>query len=114
MLVTGASGAARAHTVAPEEVVAKIASPPVREAYGILTVERAPEVPRLLVVRVGRKWNELPVTMRQDAATEWQALWRHAVAQGIVAVLDANTGAPVINFDAQGHALVKELATPAL
>src|SRR5215470_8672983 len=114
VIITSASGGARAHTVTPEEVVAKIASPPVREAYGILTVERAPEVPRLLVVRVGDKWNELPVTMREDAASDWLVLWRHAVAQGIVAVLDGKTGRPVINFDAQGRAVVKEIATPAL
>ena len=108
-VVGGVAIGARAHTIPPEAVLAKIGSQPVRDAYGVTAVERSADVPRLLIVRVGPQWNRVPEAQRQDAALEWQLLWRHTVAQGIVAVLDTTTGAVVVKFDAEGHAVVKDV-----
>jgi hypothetical protein len=90
---------AAAHTLAPEVVIARIA--------GTATVEAAARdatTPRLLVVRVGPGWERLGPTERLALAEEWHRHWRDAVPQGIVAVLDAGSGRPVVNFDGAGRA----------
>jgi hypothetical protein len=95
-LVVGVS--AHAHTLSAEEVVASLASPAARVATGVERVAPSPANERVLVVQVGRRWYDLPVEDRAATAGEWRDLWRHAMPSGVVAVLDARTGSPVVRF----------------
>lgn len=98
-----AAGPAGAHTESPETVVADLGSPQAAEQSGIARVERDARQPRLLVVRVGEGWWKLPTEVRRDRARGWADRWRHAVPQGIIAVLDARTDRPVVRFGARGE-----------
>jgi hypothetical protein len=70
----------------------------------VSAVARDEKVSRLLVIRVGSGCSKVPPDERTAAAEEWWALWRDAVPQGIVAVLDAETSASLVNFDPAGGA----------
>ncbi len=89
---------ALAHWQTPDEVVAELNAPALRATSGVERATRDPKSPRLLVVRVGAGWYALAAEERREQAEEWLALWRHNVAQGIVAVLDARTERPVVRF----------------
>jgi hypothetical protein len=100
--VTAATGLA--HTIPPDEVIARVLGE--RARAGVASAERDAKVSRLLVVRVGAPWTQLPAARRLELADEWRHLWRDAVPQGIVAILDAETGKTVVNFDGAGRAHV--------
>lgn len=99
---------AHAHWVRPQDVIAKLQSPELRTRFGIVSVERNAKLPRLVLIRVGAKWHELPKYQRVNVAEQWQHLWRDGTPDGIVAILDAANDAPLVNFDAFGHARLKE------
>lgn len=99
-----AAGVASAHTVSPDEIIAQLRTPAAREAFAIEEVRRLDQLPRLLLVRVGARWAEVPAERRRTAAEEWARAWEHSVAQGIVSIVDAQSGDAVVNFDALGHA----------
>lgn len=80
-----AAATGRAHAPTPAEVIATIAAP--AEA-GVTRAERDARNPRVLVVRVGPRWLELPREARVEGARRWREAWRHAVPGGVVAVLD--------------------------
>lgn len=103
-VVYGTTGAAGAHTVPPEEILAQLRAPAAREAYGVEEASRLDKLPRLLLVRVGPGWRDVPPERRRAVAEEWARAWEHAVPQGVVSILDASTGDAVVNFDALGHA----------
>jgi len=63
-----AISSAAAHTLAPDQIIGQLRLPAVREAYGVEDVARLDGLPRLLVVRVGRRWSEVPATQRQEIA----------------------------------------------
>lgn len=94
----------RAHAVSPEEIVARLSAPAAREAYGVEEVSRLAGLPRLLLVRVGPRWEELPPERRRAAAEDWARAWEHGVPQGIVSIVDATSGRAVVNFDGHGRA----------
>jgi hypothetical protein len=94
---------ARAHSLAPEEVVAGLTLPAARVALGVEQAIVDERNPRVLVVRVGDGWFHLAAPIRSAAAEEWQTTWRHAVPAGVVAVLDARTGAPVVRYGTAGR-----------
>jgi hypothetical protein len=98
--------ASGAHVVSPDEVVARLRAPAAREAYGIEEVSRLPGLPRLLLVRVGPRWREVPPDRRRAVAEDWARAWQHAVPQGVVSIVDAASGGAVVNFDGQGNAQV--------
>lgn len=108
-LALAAGGAARAHRVAPEEVVALLGGADARERLGVDGAARDPRLPRLLVVRVGPRWEALDPELRREAAEAWRELWRHAVPDGVLAVADAD-GRSLVGFDAAGRARL--LAAP--
>jgi len=93
---------AAAHWLAPEEIVAALNAPAVREAVGVTGASRDAHAPRLLVIRVGARWYDLGAPLRRVQVRDWTELWRHNVPQGIVAVLDDHTARPVVRFDATG------------
>lgn len=92
----------RAHSVPPEAIVAELNGARARAAWGVERAERDPKAPRLLVVRVGARWYELPQTARREQAAAWLDRWRHSVDQGLVAILDARSDAPVVQFGPGG------------
>lgn len=98
---------ARAHWVQPEQVIAQLRVPALRQAFGITEVTRHPDLPRMLVIRVGPRWTEVAAPQRRAAAERWRHLWRHSVPQGILAILDAATDRSLINFDAEGRAMLR-------
>ena len=98
------AGGAGAHTVSPAEILAQLRAPAVREAYGVEDASRLEKLPRLLLVRVGARWHEVPVEKRRAVAEEWARAWEHAVPQGIVSIVDASSGDAVVNFDGLGNA----------
>jgi len=106
-IVLLASSGAGAHTLAPEEIIAQLRTPATREAYGIVEVARLDGLPRLLLVRVGPRWREVPALQRQEVAENWVTTWRHSVPDGIVSIVDAGSGDSLVNFDALGHAHLK-------
>jgi hypothetical protein len=95
------AASARAHTPAPEEVVASLAAPAARAATGVERVERARANPRVLLIHVGAAWPAIPRAARATAAAEWRERWRHAVPQGVVAVLDRH-GRPAVRYGRSG------------
>jgi hypothetical protein len=99
-----ASAVAQAHGPAAADVVGALEASAVRARFGVMAAARDAKAPRVLLVRVGPKWSEAPADDRRTAAEEWLQLWRAAVPHGIVAVLDDETSASLVNFDATGHA----------
>ena len=103
-MALGRAGGARAHTVAPQEILAQLRAPAVREACGVEDATRLENLPRLLLVRVGSRWRDVPAEKRRAVAEEWARAWEHAVPQGILSIVDASSGDAVVNFDALGNA----------
>jgi hypothetical protein len=101
---------AQAHWPRPEDVVARIDG---ARAQGVMDVRPDAAVPRLLVVRVGPPWHALPVAERRALAEAWRQEWREAVPNGLLGVVDAERGAAVVNFDANGRARVAPAAQEA-
>ena len=102
-----ATSSAAAHMLAPEQIIGQLRLPAVREAYGVEDVARLDGLPRLLLVRVGPRWSEVPATQRQEIAENWNVTWRHSVPEGVLAIVDASSGDSVVHFDGFGHARVK-------
>jgi len=102
--VTGAA----AHSVDPESVVRELRAPALRERFDVRAVERHADLPRLLVVRVGPGWPRVASGRRRESAEAWLARWRHAVPQGIVAIVDAASGRSLVNFDVGGRAVLED------
>jgi len=97
-----------AHWKRPEEVIARIVSPASCETLGVVTATRDPRLPRLLIVRVGAPWAGAGTVHRRDVAEEWWTAWRHAVPQGIVAILEEGSDRPLVNFGVGGHAVLQD------
>jgi len=100
-LLAGLGAPAAAHWLSPEAILAELDSEPAR-ALGVERAARDEKTPRLLVIRVGDGWYTMPAAKRRTQAGAWLELWRHNVAQGIVAVLDARTDRPVVHFGPGG------------
>jgi hypothetical protein len=101
--------AADGHWKRPEDVIARIASPPSRETLGVVTATRDPRLPRLLIVRVGAPWAEVDAARRRDVAEEWWTAWRHVVPQGILAILEEGSDRPLVNFGVSGRTVVQDV-----
>ena len=98
MAFVAMAAGAEAHSLTGEELIASLAAPAARVATGVERVAISPANDRVLVVEVGARWYALAPEARASSATGWRAAWRHAVPGGVVAVLDAGTGAPVVRF----------------
>ena len=92
------AGHARAHAPTPASMLGALNAPEARTALGIERAERDQKNPRVLVVRVGPRWFALAGADRVLQARCWHDDWRRAVPQGVVAVLDTASDAPVIGF----------------
>jgi len=102
-MLVGLSRAASAHWLTPEAIVAELNSPRAREVLGVEGAVRDEKAPRLLVIRVGEGWYRLPSAARRTQAKDWLSTWRHSVAEGVVAILDARTQKPVVHFGPGGR-----------
>jgi hypothetical protein len=103
-------GSGAGHWPRPDEVAERIRSATDR---GVVDVRRDEAVARLLMVRVGPRWAELPAAERAALAEAWRREWREAVPNGLLGVVDAENGAAVVNFDAAGRARVVPAAQAA-
>lgn len=101
-----AAAPAAAHWLEPEEIIAGLSqNQGLRQKAGLVSVRADPALPRLLVIRVNAdQWQSLPAEQRLSLAQQWQDDWSHNVEAGIVAILDAKTDAPLVNYDATGTA----------
>jgi hypothetical protein len=97
-----------AHWQTAEDVVEELRAPAYREQFDVTRVDRHPDLERLLVIRVGPGWRRVAAATRRKAAASWLSRWRHAVPQGIVAVLDASSDRSLVNFDSDGHAALTD------
>ncbi len=102
VLAAGLVRPAAAHWVTPEEMVAELNTATARDALGIERAVCDTKTPRLLVVRVGDHWYDLPPAVRRTQAADWAEHWRQNVPQGVVSVLDAKTEKPVVRFGRGG------------
>jgi hypothetical protein len=69
-----------------------------RASWGVEGAYRDAKAPRLLVIRVAGRWYERSAADRRTQAQSWHDLWRNNVPQGIVAIIDATTHAPAVEF----------------
>lgn len=99
--------AAGAHHVTPDEVIRSLTQTGARSTFDITSAERAADLPRLLLIRVGPGWSRVYATRRIIAAEQWYELWRDAVPSGIVAIVDA-ADQPLVNFEPTGRATLRE------
>jgi len=104
---------AAAHWLRPEEIVGGLNhDAAAAEHLGVVHAYRDSHLKRLLVITVdAKRWNASPAERRVQAAEEWLQLWRHNVAEGIVAVVDSQTERALVHFDASGHARVSDSAS---
>ena len=91
------------HTIPKEEIVAYLNSQEVREASGIERAAQDEKLPRLLVVEVGERWFKLSEQERREYAKKWHAAWRHAVANGVVSIIEKQTGDAVVSYRPDGR-----------
>ena len=108
VLVAAVVGGAVAHWLTADDVMTELRQPAARERFDVIRVERHPDLERLLVIRVGPGWQRVAAAARREAAESWLARWRHAVPRGIVAVLDAATDRPLVNFEPGGRATLTD------
>jgi hypothetical protein len=97
------AGPALAHWVSPESIVAGATDESTRSTWGVETAYRDGKAPRLLVIRVGPRWYDRSATDRRSQAAAWADLWRKNVEGGIVAIVDAKTEKPVVQFGRSGE-----------
>lgn len=99
-----ALGAAEAHWIKPEDIVAGLnANQELKAKAGLLEARRDPKLPRLLLIEVdGAKWRALPPEQQRFLAGQWAEDWRHNVAEGIVGIVDRETQKSLVDFDATG------------
>ena len=57
----------------------------------------------MLVIRVGPRWYERNAADRRTQAAAWADLWRRNVEGGVVAIVDAKTEKPVVQFGRNGE-----------
>jgi hypothetical protein len=102
-------GSAAGHWPRPEDVIERIGR---AAAAGVVGARRDETVARLLVVRVGPSWATVPAAERTALAEEWRRDWRAAVPNGLLGIVDAERGAAVVNFDANGRARLVPASRP--
>jgi len=102
---------ADAHYVTPEEVVQSLINTGTRQKFDITAAERSTDDPRRLIIRVGGGWSGVYPARRTAAAEEWYQLWRDAVPGGALDIVDA-AERPLVNFDGEGRATLRDAPTP--
>jgi len=110
VLALALAGHALAHSPTPASVLDALNAPEARAALGVQRAEQDAKNSRVLIVRVAPRWFELDRAERLLQARIWRDDWRRAVAQGVVAVLDARTDLPVIGYAPGGTAFLREAA----
>jgi hypothetical protein len=103
------AAAAFAHWLQPDDVLAELRSPALARSFDVQSVERNANLPRLLVMHVGPRWEAVDPALRQQSAERWFHLWRSASRLGILAIVDAS-GRSLVSFDAFGHAQLRSHA----
>ena len=104
-------GTAGAHHVTPEEVIQSLINTGARQKFDITAAERSAHQPRLLTIRVGPGWTGVYPARRVVAAEEWYQLWRDAVPDGVLAIVDA-AERPLVIFDPDGRATLRDVVPP--
>jgi hypothetical protein len=107
-LALGLARHALAHSPTPASMLDALNAPEARAALGVQRAEQDAKNPRILVVRVEPRWFELDRADRLLQARIWRDDWRRAVAQGVVAVLDACTDLPVVGYAPGGTVFLRD------
>jgi hypothetical protein len=104
---------ASAHHITPDQMIQSLINTGAKQKFDITAAERSTDLPRMLIIRVGPGWTGVYPTRRVLAAEEWYQMWRDAVPNGVLAIVNA-AERPVVNFDPQGRATLRDSpATPA-
>lgn len=105
-------GVARAHTLTAGQVIARVGAADSVEAFGVVSVERSADLDRLLIVRVGKGWQEADPELRRTVSEKWLHMWRAATRNGVVAVINATGGTSLVGYDADGRATLTNPPPP--
>jgi len=103
LFVISFSTIAFGHDVPKEEVVEYLNSKEVKESAGIERASMHEKLPRLLIIEVNKHWFELSVDERIENAKKWYSIWRHSVPDGVVSILGAEKGVPVVFYRPDGR-----------
>lgn len=105
ILLTGwltAPTAIGAHHLTVGDVLAILNRDDVKERTGIREAKVDPNLKRHLIIKVSETWYNLPAQRREKLAATWLQLWKDAMKNGIVSVLDAVSNEPVVNYSPSG------------
>ena len=108
VVALGLARTAPAHSPTPASMLEALNAPEARAALGVQRAEQDAKNPRVLIVLVEPRWFELDRAERLLQARIWRDDWRRAVAQGVVAVLDARTDLPVIGYAPGGTVFLRD------
>jgi hypothetical protein len=91
-----------AHHLTVGEVLEMLNRNEVRAHTGIHEAKVDPKLKRHLIIKVNDIWYKLSASRRQKLAAVWLEMWRDAMQNGIVSVLDAVSYEPVVNYSPSG------------
>jgi hypothetical protein len=97
-----------AHTASAPTVIARISADDMKKAVDVVSVTTDPNLERLLIVHVGKRWHETDERLRRHVAEEWLHLWKDAVPNGIVGIVNESNGNSLVGFDVDGKATLRE------
>ena len=112
LLPAARPNAARAHTLTAGQVIARVGAADSVEAFGVESVDRSADLDRLLIVRVGKRWQEADPELRRTVSEKWLHMWQATTRNGIVAVIDATSGASLVGYGVDGRATLKNPPRP--
>ena len=100
---------AHSHTVNAAQAISRIATEGSKESLGVVSAATDPKLERLLIVKVSARWQDTDAKLRREAAERWYHLWRSAVTNGVVAVIDEATADSLVGYDGAGNATLRRL-----
>ena len=102
IICAGASATFYAHHLTVGEVLEMLNRDDVKARAGIHEAKIDPKLKRHLIIKVSDTWYKLPESRRQKLAAAWWQMWKDAMKNGIVSVLDRMTNEPVVNYSPSG------------
>ncbi|MBI3951180.1 MAG: hypothetical protein HY314_12085 [Acidobacteria bacterium] len=92
-----------AHHLTIGEVLEILNRHDVKARTGIGEAQVDVKLKRHLIISVNTNWYKLPEPHRLKLAAAWLEMWRDAVKDGIVSVVDAVSNQPVVNYGPSGR-----------
>ena len=93
---------ANAHHLTVQQVLDGLNSDGMKKQAGVEEAAVDKKVTRLLWIRIGPRWYKLTDLERERLAVQWLKMWKDAVPNGIVSVVDLVTSEPVVSYHPSG------------